>query len=510
MYMNKKNNRFFVAICLALCVTAANAQSVFQKHFSEVTEYQKLANSTFDSSYVIGSSTRDKDGLYDFSAVKLDRQGKIIWSKTFPSTNDDFLTLLYVATSGDILLGGYKLNSNGNFDFSLMKIDPTGKLQWHKTYGTDGVDIPLCAGITPLGDIYLVGSAEKDKVSRAWILKLSSMGSVLWSKMFAFGVVNAATLTSDGGVAVIGHTHIMKLNSSGTVEWANSNYFDIEGISTLKQTRDSGFAFCGKIKYCTSVMCSQSFAFIRIDKNGKLLWSKNFKGFGQGKDVIETSDNGFAFAGQFNDDAIGYKLVVVKTDNKGVILWSKSYGNADSNGEYANIVTATGDRFLLLGVEDSKALLILADANGNTSCNAKELSPIFQVGGTSSSTATINEKNEANTELAFAATTESFIVLRDSLLCNSETNVNDFAHSTLCRIFPSPFKEQFVLEILGFKAEGNYFDFIMYDVFGRIVKKLSFNDNKLLVLRDGISNGIYFYEVRSYGELIGSGKVYAR
>src|SRR5690349_507107 len=100
-----------ISFSVTMLCMSAGAQPLFQKHFSEVTEYQQLARSLSDNSYVIASSTRDKDGFYDFSAVKIDKDGKIIWSKTFPSSGDDYLSSLAIASSGDLLLGGYKLNS---------------------------------------------------------------------------------------------------------------------------------------------------------------------------------------------------------------------------------------------------------------------------------------------------------------------------------------------------------------------------------------------------------------
>ena len=497
-----------ISLTFSLFCAAVGAQATFQRHFSDFTEYQKLSKSTLDESYVIASSTRDQVGYYDFSAVKVDKNGQIIWSKTFPSTGDDYLTSLFIAPSGDILLGGYKLNGDGNFDFSLMKIDAAGKLQWRKGYGTAGMDVSVYAGVTTSGDIYMSGSIEKDSNKSLWVLKLDNSGAVLWSKMYAAPDVNAATITSDDGLVVMGSSYFMKINSGGTVAFTTKLQFEPLDIASIKQTGNGSFIYCGKISYCTTVACSHSFAFMNIDQNGKVLWSKNYKGFGQGKDAVETTDGGFAFAGQLIDapGTTGTKLAVVKTDNKGTHLWTKVYGNADSNGEYACVENTADGGCLILGVEDSKALLIKTDVSGSTSCNDKTVIPVYENTGLVSATTTLVEKSEVNTQVT-PVCTEAIITLTDSTLCNA-TSIKEFARAGECKIFPNPFRESAVLEILDYIPSGSL-EFNMYDVFGRKVMQSPFSNQRLLIARGSLPNGMYFYEVRDRQKIIGSGKIIA-
>jgi len=502
--------RVAIGFCLVLTGLSSGAQSLFQKHFSEITQYQRLSNSGFDNSYVIASSTRDKDGFYDFSVVKTDRSGKITWSKTFPSAGDDYLTSLAIASTGDILLGGYKLNSEGNFDFSLMRVDASGKLQWYKTYGTAGLDMCVFAGVTSSGDIYMSGNTEKDNGKSLWILKLNSAGAVLWSKMYSAEDVNAAGLTSDGGLLVMGSKYILKISLSGTIAFTNKVQFELLDMASLKQVSTGGFVYCGKIKYCTSVLCSNSFAFMRIDENGKVLWSSNFKGFGIGKDVIETADGGFAFVGQLNDilgDA-STRLAIIKTDGNGKHAWTKAYGNADSYGEYACIEAATDGGFMLLGVEDSKALLIKTDAAGNADCNSATINPVFESMGLSSAATPLSEKNEPHT-VSDPVCTEFSLVLTDSVLC-SPTGMLEFSQADACSLFPNPFTVSATLEIKDKSLPLTGFEFTMYDVFGRRVMQLPVADHRLVISRSNLHGGMYFYEVRSGEQIIGSGKIIAQ
>src|SRR5688572_13784144 len=104
---------FLLILSFSLTV---GAQPVFQKYFSEFIDYQKFAVSSFDNTYVIAGSRWSAGTFYDFCAMKVDKNGTILWSKKFPSPNDEFLSALSISPSGDIILSGHKSNNTGDYD----------------------------------------------------------------------------------------------------------------------------------------------------------------------------------------------------------------------------------------------------------------------------------------------------------------------------------------------------------------------------------------------------------
>src|SRR5690349_19632293 len=120
-FMKLKFSILFFTFCISL-----SAQPKFQKYFSEFSEYQQFSFSSFDNTYVVAGSHWCEESFYDFCAAKLDKNGTILWSKSFASPNDEFLSGLSVSPAGDILLCGYKSNGAGNLDFSLMKLNASG------------------------------------------------------------------------------------------------------------------------------------------------------------------------------------------------------------------------------------------------------------------------------------------------------------------------------------------------------------------------------------------------
>lgn len=72
----------------------------------------------------------------DIEVTKKASDGKIIWQKTFGGTSYDRAGQALAATDGGCLvLGSTSSFGAGNYDALLLKIDRQGNLVWQKTYG---------------------------------------------------------------------------------------------------------------------------------------------------------------------------------------------------------------------------------------------------------------------------------------------------------------------------------------------------------------------------------------
>lgn len=75
-------------------------------------------------------------------------------------------------------------------------------------------------------------------------------------------------------------------------------------------------------------------------------------------------------------------------------------------------------------------------------------------------------------------------------------------------VYPNPFQQEATLELRG--MEVAHIQVRMTDLLGREVKRLESNDNRVLLDRSGLSQGLYFYEVYADGELVNVGQVVVR
>ena len=71
--------------------------------------------------------------------------------------------------------------------------------------------------------------------------------------------------------------------------------------------------------------------------------------------------------------------------------------------------------------------------------------------------------------------------------------------------YPNPFSETTTLEIKNGKKQ--YYDLKIYDLFGREVRKYEIRNQKTEILRNNLSSGMYFYQVKDKEQIIGTGKL---
>ena len=142
--------------------------------------------------------------------LKLDKDGNVIWNKTFGQTNPTILRSGVLSKDGDYVLAGYTdLPGDNNYDFYLLKVHPDGSMVWNKTYG--GVQSEKAYSMTKAVDGYvLVGDIESQISSTdAWVLKVDENGNKVWAKTVGGKEADSpayVTKAKDGGYLVAGFT----------------------------------------------------------------------------------------------------------------------------------------------------------------------------------------------------------------------------------------------------------------------------------------------------------------
>ena len=198
------------------------------------------AYETADGGYILGgTSTRgisgDKPagnyGVVDYWIVKLNSAGTVVWDKTIGGTLNDYLyAVIPTADGGSIacgmsesgLTGNKTDNTNGLYDYWVVKLDNSGNITWQNSIGGTGNDYAFVNAIdqTSDGGYAIAGysqsliSGDKTEANTGswdyWILKINSTGSILWQTVLG-GVsgdyANAISATTDGGFIVGGFSY---------------------------------------------------------------------------------------------------------------------------------------------------------------------------------------------------------------------------------------------------------------------------------------------------------------
>ena len=246
------------------------------------------------------TSSKDIDGLTnkgvrDAALVKYDKDGNLIWQKNWGSYGPDEFTGLSLTETGDIIVSGCAspinmegLTYNGSADAIVVKYDKDGNLLWQKSWGGRGADNFNSLTLTETGEIITYGYDEapaaegltnKGKYD-AIIVKYDKDGNLLWQKSWGGNEEDKFTglcLIQTGNVVVYGYsssTDIEGLPNKGyqdtiivkySLEYNLENVTTENGTSTVEQQGKHGII---------TALPNEGYkvgTIIIKDKNGKVL-----------------------------------------------------------------------------------------------------------------------------------------------------------------------------------------------------------------------------------------------
>ena len=218
------------------------------------------SNKSFDK-------TKNSRGGFDYWIVKIDKHGNVEWDNTIGGSDDDLLISVASTKDGGFILGGYSISGisgektaicRGQYDYWIVKISCTGKVEWDKTIGGSSWDYLKSVEQTSDGG-YIVGgytysdkSGDKTENNKGytdyWIVKLSRNGNIQWDKTLGGkgdDILTSIQQTADG--YIIGGSSF-------------SNDLIGEPFNTPN---------------------NYNYLFTKIDINGNLQWNKMFGGNNQ-------------------------------------------------------------------------------------------------------------------------------------------------------------------------------------------------------------------------------------
>jgi hypothetical protein len=100
-------------------------------------------------------------GLRDTFLIKTDKNGNEKWNKTFGGEGDDIVTSVQqTSDKGYILAATTQLNGTSDSNFWLIKTDENGNEQWNKTFGGEKNEFASSVNETKDGGYIVVGYTE--------------------------------------------------------------------------------------------------------------------------------------------------------------------------------------------------------------------------------------------------------------------------------------------------------------------------------------------------------------
>ncbi len=306
---------------------------------------------TADSGFIIVGYSRSADGdipvnkgLTDYCIMKLDASGNLTWQRSFGGSEDDWAYAVQQTTDLGFIVAGFSKSSDGDvtvnqgdWDYWIVRLDVNGNMMWQKSVGGSDEDEAYAVIQTPDGGFAVAGGSDSDDGDVSgnhgdddyWIVRLDSMGNMLWQKSFGGSggdYAYALQQTSDNGFILAGSSAsndqdvsgnhgftdywVMKSDADGNLLWQKSfggSDYDIAG--SIAQTTDGGFILTGD-SYSSDGDVTENYGLddywiLRLDTSGNLVWQKSLGGSGydQANAIRQAADGGFIVAGlSFSND----------------------------------------------------------------------------------------------------------------------------------------------------------------------------------------------------------------
>jgi gliding motility-associated-like protein len=358
------NCKLFCAVILVFVLLEGKTQTWFNTggglQVDEVLDNEVLSNNhTIVAGYFagncnFGNSAINTVGNTDGFIARLNAQGQYLWSFSIGSQGPDKVMSVAVDRSGYILatgffsqnisIGSFNLVCSGDKDVFVVKLDPSGNLVWAESFGGMAEDLPHGITVDQNFNIALCGE---------------------YSNAINCGV---ATLNSAGGV----DGFVMKLDSSGVPFWAkgyagalNDRLMDCEfdqADDLLITGQFSNNLDFNGITYSNNII--NALSTFKVGGNGQTIWFRKI-GAGLVNMVyrIKTDlNNNVYLAGDFQgvmfvfengltpvfqlDNPLPNRIFVVKYNATGTPVWGYQAGSANEIGARGLAVTQTGEVFV--------------------------------------------------------------------------------------------------------------------------------------------------------------------
>ena len=254
------------------------------------TDEASSIQQTADGGYIVAgwsnSNNGDVSGNHggaDYWIVKLGSTGSIQWQKSLGGFGYEEASSIQQTTDGGYILAGWSnsndsnvIGNHGGVDYWVLKLDNAGSIQWQKSFGGSGDDIPYSLQQTTDGGYVVAGGSGSNDGDVSgnhggsgggdyWVVKMDNTGNIQWQKCLGGSdndYASSIRQATDGGYIVAGLSlsndgdvsgnhgqddyWVAKLGSTGSIQWQKClGGSSGDAASSIKQTTDGGYIVVG-------------------------------------------------------------------------------------------------------------------------------------------------------------------------------------------------------------------------------------------------------------------------
>jgi len=298
---------------------------------------------------------------------------------------------------GHIVVGTVRSNdvdglakSGLDADVWVIKLSAKGDVAWQKRLGGTFTDEGRDVKVTQDDGFVIVGTTDSkeftDRKRDVYVVRLDALGNILWQKAyggFANEEAHHVILTPDGGMVVVGvsgthenflkpfygsiDAYILRLDAKGNVLWQSAyGGKQNDAFLSVAPAHGGGWLVLGETESNDGLIPEhrgkKDFLVVKYDDKGEVLWEKTYGGanYDIPHALIPTIDGNYLLAGTtFSTDG-HIKLNkgegdvwVIKINPNGGIIWERTYGGSGDEGANGIAAIPYDNAFLITATSRS-------------------------------------------------------------------------------------------------------------------------------------------------------------
>ena len=443
-----------------------------------------------------------------------------LWYRVYGDIMDDIGFDAIETGEDEFIVIGKVQKSEFDWDAYVAKLDNNGNIIWENTYGGAQREqiVSICPGLYFGYVMTGYTCTDANGLSDIWILFIDDNGDSVTSVKYgswASDQGNWISTNVDQGFIVVSRSEIyqwgdqiylMKLDISLDTIWTKTYGGPMQDYGhCVEETSDYGYIIAGRT-YTTAYPESGDAYVIKTDSNGDTVWTKKYGGDDEDifYSLVET-DDGYIFAGQTWSYGAGLKDVyVVRTNDNGDTIWTKTYGGEGAEMAYRIFETENGN-YVIAGYNtpvsgvNRNVYIIEIDGDGNLLWEeyyGNNYDSEYLYGGSPTSDGGFIFTGKVD---YYSALEDDIFVLK---LGEGNSGIEEMAtlHKTSVYSYPNPFKNSTTFHL---KIPVNALvELTVYDSFGKILETFIRERSEMGSMEfewnaGNLPEGVYFVKLKA-------------
>lgn len=326
------------------------------------------------------------------------------WISNLSSVNSFSPAYNSIDSSGNVYITS---TTPSNASILIAKYNVSGVLQWQRILNSSGNDTGKRIVVDSSGNVYITGSPTGVTYSFILAAKYDTNGTLQWQRSLGVTSNNnygeSIAIDNSANVYVGGYSSslfsgstavIAKYDTSGTLQWQKYLANFIFPGNSQSSVADLDVDSSGNIYLVTTGL-----VIAKYNTSGTLQWQKLLSSGSESGNVqsisIDSSGNIYIVGQSYNSGEFVSKILIIKCDSNGDVLWQKKldYSGADSPAAYDVCVDSSQNVYVLASANISgnvDSIILKYDMNGNLQWQRSFGNPSYYENGSTISVDSVN------------------------------------------------------------------------------------------------------------------------